>query len=121
MVKLINLITRKPGMSREAFIEHYETRHAPLAMRLFPQIVKYVRNYSVGTENLHYAGRPHTATIPYDAITEQWFKDQESYDEMIRMFMSDPQKFKELAEDESRFMDTTRAVMYLVEERHTEI
>ena len=27
MIKVVTLLTRKPGMSREAFIEHYETHH----------------------------------------------------------------------------------------------
>jgi len=36
MVKTIALIKRKPGLSREEFIRHYEEVHAPLALKHVP-------------------------------------------------------------------------------------
>ena len=41
MLKLIALISAKPDISREAFIKHYETSHAPLVKRLLPMIAEY--------------------------------------------------------------------------------
>jgi hypothetical protein len=35
-VTVVTLLKRKPGMSREAFIEYYEARHAVLATRAVP-------------------------------------------------------------------------------------
>ena len=45
MLKLIALISAKPDISREAFIKHYETSHAPLVKRLLPMIAEYGRSF----------------------------------------------------------------------------
>lgn len=116
MIKLITLIPRKPGMSREEFIDYYEKRHAPLTQALFPQAARYVRNYPT-SDNLHYAGAATAAAVPFDAVTEHWFADQAAYDAMMADFAADPEKFRVLSEDEARFCDKERMVMFLVEER----
>lgn len=120
MIKLVTLIPRKPGMSREAFIDYYENRHVPLAYGLFPQIAKYTRNYAHG-ENLHYAGRASTITLPYDCVTEHWFKDRAAYEDMMAQFESDPAKFAGIDQDEANFMDKEKVVMFLVEEIQSDI
>ena len=117
MIKLISLIPRKPGLTRQQFIDHYEAVHAPLALSLFPQIARYVRNYPTGDDNMHYAGKIDCPGLPYDAVTEQWFSDRAAYDAMMRSFASDPARFKDLSEDEDRFIDKGRMIMFLVEER----
>jgi hypothetical protein len=45
LLKVIALLTRKPGMSRNAFIVYCESVHVPLVSRLFPQILDHRRNY----------------------------------------------------------------------------
>src|SRR5438105_1405064 len=62
MIKLVSLIAKKPGITREEFIEHYEKQHSPMSIRLMPQIAKYVRNYPTAKDNLHYAGMQHVPT-----------------------------------------------------------
>jgi hypothetical protein len=47
MVKVIALIRRKPGLSREGFLKHYEEVHAPLALKHFPTFKRYVRNHII--------------------------------------------------------------------------
>jgi hypothetical protein len=121
MLKLIALIPRKPGLSREEFIKYYETKHVPLILRYFPQIEKYIRNYPVKDENFHYEGNKISPGVPYDAVTEIWLKDQAAYEDMMKMFLDDPGKFTGLVEDEKNFIDITRSVEYLAEERESEI
>jgi hypothetical protein len=48
--KLIALIKAKPGLSREQFIDYYESNHAPLVRRLLPMIGAYRRNYVTDTD-----------------------------------------------------------------------
>jgi len=119
MIKMVTLIPRKRGMSREEFIDYYENHHVPLALALFPQIKKCVRNYP-STGNFHYVGSVASPTVPIDAVTEHWFADQASYDEMMTKFASDPEKFRRLSEDEDKFCDKERMIMFMVEERHTD-
>lgn len=69
MIKRMTLIKRKPGISREEFIKHYEQVHAVLVLKYFP-VVHYRRNYIVVPE-----GAPEAE---FDVITETWYKDMES-------------------------------------------
>ena len=116
MLKMITLIPRKPGMSREEFIAYYEDHHAPLTQSLFPQAAKYARNYPT-SENLHYAGAALSPGVAFDAVTEHWFADQAAYDAMMADFAGNPEKARILAEDEARFCDKEHMVMFMVEER----
>lgn len=45
MIKTMGLLKRKPGMSREDFIDYYETRHAPLAVEIQTTMKRYIRRY----------------------------------------------------------------------------
>lgn len=118
MLKLVTMIPRKPGMSREDFIDHYETRHVPLIESHFSQFTRYVRNYPKGG-NLHYAGMEALPESPFDAVTEHWFESQADFDAMMAQFAGDPELAQAVAEDEARFCDTGRMVMVMVEERES--
>lgn len=118
MLKLVTLIPRKQGTSREQFIDHYENRHVPLIEANFNQFARYVRNYPVGG-NLHYAGMAAVPDAPFDAVTEHWFESQADFDAMMAQFEGDPELAQKVAEDETRFCDTAGMVMLLVEERET--
>ena len=46
MVKIVTLLTRKPGMSREEFIDHYETHHRKIGEKYLGGFAsKYQRRY----------------------------------------------------------------------------
>ncbi len=38
MFKVISLLAKRPDLTREQFITHYETHHAPLIRSLFPHL-----------------------------------------------------------------------------------
>ncbi len=118
MLKLVTLIPRKPGTTRAEFIDHYENRHVPLIESHFSQFRKYVRNYPTGG-NLHYAGIEAVPDAPFDAVTEHWFESQADFDAMMAQFAGDPELARQVAEDEARFCDTGRMVMFMVEERES--
>jgi uncharacterized protein (TIGR02118 family) len=48
-MKTIGLMPKRPDISRAAFRDHYENRHAPLALGKFP-FEKYVRNHVVSSD-----------------------------------------------------------------------
>jgi len=43
MIKVMAFIKRKPGISHEEFVQHYEEVHAPLAVKHLTTISRYVR------------------------------------------------------------------------------
>ena len=92
-MKVITPIKRRRELTRAAFRDYYETRHAPLGTRYFP-FEKYVRNHIVESE---------PADPGFDCLMECWLDRQKALGlltgEIDRIF----------AEDEGRLM-TVRGV-----------
>lgn len=108
MIKAMSLVKRKPGLTQEEFSRHYEEVHVPLALKHFP-FKRYVRNYVI---------KPPDAEEPeFDCITEVWFGTTEDCQAAAKFSVSEA--YKVIAEDEERFMDRSKIVAYLVEEKET--
>jgi len=99
-VKVITLITRRPELTRAAFRDYYETRHAPLGSRYFP-FEKYVRNHVVGSV---------PADLGFDCLMECWLDRTKALD------LLDGSVGAIFAEDEARFMVTRGVGVDVVEE-----
>lgn len=67
MVKTIGFMVRRPDITRAAFREHYETRHAPMAVPLFP-FRRYRRNHLIDQ----------VVEPGFDCISEFWFDSLET-------------------------------------------
>jgi len=109
MIKAMSLIKRKPGLSREEFIKHYEEQHVPLAMQHFP-FKKYTRNYVVSF--------PGTEEMNFDCVTEVWFETMEDCQAAAEFSASEA--YTVISDDEERFMDRNKIVAFLVGENTTE-
>ena len=114
-IKIVILIKKKPGMSREDFIQHYETVHAvEFGKKLLGHLfVKYVRNYPKGLvdyqpEHPDFAGN-------YDAVTEIWVKDEAALAEMQRL-INLPENNKRILADEEAFQDRQHTRLLIVDE-----
>ncbi len=108
MIKGMSLVKRKPGLTLEEFARHYEGVHVSLAMKHFP-FKKYMRNY---------ISKPEDAEEPwFDCITEVWFETMEDCQAAAEFSVSE--SYKVIAEDEEKFMDRSRIVAFIVEERAT--
>lgn len=116
MLKSVEMIKRKPGLSREEFRRYYEEVHAPLAVKHFGRYyARYVRNYV----RRHVRGEE----PQFDCITEIWFKDaraaQSLVDDLGGSGASDgyvTELGRIFREDEERFMDRTSLVAFTVTE-----
>jgi uncharacterized protein (TIGR02118 family) len=106
MIKGMSLLKRKPGLTLEEFARHYEEVHVSLALAHFP-FKRYVRNYVTKAED---AEEPW-----FDCITEVWFETIEDCQAAAEFSFSEA--YKVIAEDEERFMDRSRIVAFLVDER----
>ncbi|CAB1367786.1 EthD domain-containing protein [Denitratisoma oestradiolicum] len=107
MFKAIGLLKRKSGISRQDFISYYENQHAPLVLRLMPEVLDYRRNFLPQEES---------DLLGYDSLTEFWFADRAAYEAGLARF-EDPHVFAELAADEENFLDRSRTRMFPVDER----
>ena len=66
MVKVVVLLTRQEGMSREAFARYWREQHLPLVAKL-PGMRRLIANYVLPDPN----GSP----PPHDGVAEDWFDD----------------------------------------------
>jgi hypothetical protein len=113
-MKIVILIKKKTGMSREAFIQHYETSHAVIGKRLLGHLwAKYVRNYPKAL--MAYQPEENSVEDSYDAVTEIWLKDAAALEEMDRI-INLPENNKLILEDEEKFQDRLKTRLLIVEE-----
>lgn len=96
MVKIVIFFKRKPGMSVEAFQEHWRTGHADLIVRL-PGIRRYAQSHTLPSS--YRKGEP-----AYDGVAESWFDDTQA----MKALAKAPEYAAVLA-DEPNFID--RATM----------
>ncbi|ORB31762.1 EthD domain-containing protein [Mycolicibacterium parafortuitum] len=107
MVTLIMFIRKRPELSREAFIEYYETRHIQLIGRLVggrPKV--YRRHYAIGDDALVRrlaVARGDQVVADVAAVTELTF---ERYDEVEAMVdrMLTAGVLQQVLDDEARFI-----------------
>jgi 3-phenylpropionate/cinnamic acid dioxygenase small subunit len=107
-LKVIALLRKKPGISRDAFIAYYETHHAPLILRLLPNIEEYRRNYVDRASAF-------TSAIDFDSLTEMRFASRPAYDAFLAA-AADPRTAALIAEDEENLFDRSATRMFVVEE-----
>ena len=71
MVKVVVLLTRRGGMSREEFERYWRERHLPLVAKL-PGLRRLVAN--------HVLPDPNDPASAYDGVAEDWFDDLQAHD-----------------------------------------
>ena len=117
MIKMVYCITRKDGISREAFQKTWLEDHGPLVKRYAETIkaLRYVQSHT-GMENFNQAFIPTRGlTQPYDGITEIWWENIEQ----MQAGSSTPEGLEAAAallEDEKRFIDLERSSIWTAEE-----
>lgn len=113
MIKLIGLLKKKDGMSREEFIDYYENHHAPFASQVAPMGFDYRRNYTV---TMRKNGKEVEGDPEFDVVTEMWFADEAAY-QTFSTAMRNPETFAKIVADEERFMDRSASRIMIVDER----
>ena len=117
MIKVVTLLTRKPGMSREAFIEHYETHHKKIGEKYLSGFaVKYQRRYLTVADAANHA----PTELPFDVLMEIWFPDQCAMDAAMALIASESAQ-QEIVADEERLFDRDLIRSYAVEEYESEM
>ena len=117
MIKVVTLLTRKPGMSREAFIEHYETHHRKIGEKYLSGFAtKYQRRYMQSAGFREQDGD----APPFDVLMEIWYPDQKALNGALAV-LSTEEAQAEIAADEERLFDRKLIRSYTVEEYESEM
>jgi hypothetical protein len=104
MFRLFVVTKRNPELTMEQFIEHYETVHAPMNRRLYPQMKRYVRNYLAPVD----ADMPTDHEAPFDCITEAYFDKEEDFRSVLRDMEANTENTAEHLADEEKLFDRSR-------------
>jgi len=117
VIKVVTLLTRKPGMSREAFIEHYETHHRKIGEKYLGGFaLKYQRRYLQSAGLRDQEGD----ALPFDVLMEIWYPDQDALNGAMAVLSTDKAQ-AEIAADEERLFDRELIRSYTVEEYDSEM
>ncbi len=114
MIKLVTLLWRRPGLSREAFESHYEANHRRIGEKVLGgYATHYVRRYAdpFGSES-----RPEDP----DVVMEIWFPDQARIEAFFAS-IADPAIMDEIVADEEYLFDRTRMRGFTVREQESEL
>jgi len=116
-VKLITLLHRKPGMSREAFVTRYETLHSRIGEKYLKGYAsRYFRRYcrSAGPKDNA------ESELPADVIMEIWFPNADAFSACMAFLMTEEAQ-AEIVTDEEKMFDRTRMVSFLVDEYESDL
>lgn len=91
MLRLIEFLTRRPGMTTPAFHSHWQDIHGPLVASQ-PQIRSYIQSHTLDTEYDY-------GTPDFDGVTEVWFDDSDA----MRAAVTAP-IWQAVLEDEDNFV-----------------
>lgn len=116
-LKVIAMLRKREGISREDFIRYYDENHAPLILSLLPGIVEYRRNFTVFDNAYVNEG---AAPFDFDVLTEIRFRDRAAYDAAMTV-AADPAVAQRIADDEENFLDRSGTRMFVVEETSSRI
>ena len=117
-------VTRKPGMSLEAFVDHYENKHVPLVMEVLGDVVPvrhtrhYLKRNPPGAEGndvpppLVFFGD--ASTVDFDCITTVELKDEAHFQAFNEKFANSPRR-KDIDEDQEAFADGSKFRVVAVE------
>ena len=110
--KTIALLRRRADLDRQAFVDYYETRHAPLIRSLVPGIIEYRRNFLIRDGAFVSEA---AAPLDFDVVTELWWADRAAYDAAMAVALRDDIAAR-IAADEANFLDRSGTRMFLVDE-----
>lgn len=103
MIKLVYCISRKPGMTREGFLDYWKNVHGPIAARI-PGLRRFVQSHALPQGS--------DARAPdFDGMAELWFEDRGAL-----LAARQSSEWAASSEDEENFIDLSRVAYFLSEE-----
>jgi uncharacterized protein (TIGR02118 family) len=115
MFKQVCLLTRRPGMSMEAFKDYYETVHAPLLAAMMPQARRYLRRFVQPEPNL-WTGEPFA--VPFDCMMELWWDSRAAF-EACMASLGEGDAFERIHADEEKIFASHDNPVFSVEEHES--
>ena len=106
MIRRVSILTRKPELTHEEFVDHWENVHGPLALKV-PGIRRYVQSHIVDE---HYRDDIGSQGDQVDGIAELWYDSLEE----LKVSSATPEA-KALYADGAKIIGNIRT--FIVEEK----
>ncbi|MFC1822261.1 EthD family reductase [Thermodesulfobacteriota bacterium] len=107
MIKLLAFLKRKDGITFEEFSNYWKDNHGPLVKKLLPEAKRYVQNHArKGSEK---------GEQPFDGVAELWFESDEAWKKTAAAFGGE--EGKTIQKDELNFLDQSKSVFFVTEEK----
>ncbi|MFT7601287.1 MAG: hypothetical protein ACI8TP_004239 [Acidimicrobiales bacterium] len=103
MIKVTEIVNRRPGMSVEDFQAHWLHNHGPIVAKV-PGLKRYVQSHVR-------LGGYKRGEVPFDGIAELWFDDKAA----LAAIVGTPE-FAAAKADEPKFIDDTTLIELVVDE-----
>ena len=119
MLKLIFCIHRNSNMTREEFHHYWLVEHASLVKKLACKLgaIRYVQSHTYESVIADKAnGARNSALELFDGITEFWWKKEEDFFPQGSSVNDVFSAQKQLLEDEKKFIDLSRSVIFMAKE-----
>ncbi len=114
-IKVITLLTRKPGLTKEEFRNHYEDVHRHLGEKyLLPHAIKYIRRYVEAPSG----SSSYEAAPDFDVMMEVWFPNKSSMLAAMEGMQATAAQ-AEIRADEEKLFDTKATKSFMVTEVHS--
>ncbi len=113
MIKVIGLMKRRPGMTREEFRDYYESHHRVLGETYIKgHACKYLRRYLAPLEDPALGQKSEPS---FDAIMEIWYPDQAALDAASAV-LARPEIIRENGEDMQKLFDIPKCEFFVADE-----
>ncbi len=109
MVKISILLTRRPDLTHQEFVDYWTGKHTPLLASLPPGALSVSRYVQLVATDGHIPG---VTTADYDGVAELWV---ESVADAAAWFTSDTYNGA-IAADEENFLDRTKTLFLYANE-----
>ena len=109
MIKVISFLKRRDDLTHAEFSDYWFHKHHALALRIVPKEAlsgRYVQNHAIAMAR---------GEAPYDAVAELVFADRDALRRWVDWYNSDAGQ--DLRDDEHNFMDVSRRVTVVTDER----
>lgn len=103
LYKILLFMKRRPDMSREEFMQYYEEKHVPLALKYAGGMKSYTRRFI--SPQTHVETGP-CSDLGFDVITELGYDDETIFENTLKYLSTAPLP-DEVIEDEERLFDRT--------------
>ena len=114
MIKVVTLLFKKPGLSKDEFRDYYENHHRQLGEKyLAPHALRYVRRYPIlagdGADDSE-----------FDVMMEVWFENYHAMESAMGEMTTEIAQ-AELSEDEEKLFDRDRTQSFIVDECESDL